>query len=184
MWLALLPIVVLEALIIARMINAPLRPTVLGSALANVASTVVGVPLAWCLLLFAQFALMEYWGLSESKNPLLLALIGAAWIGPEPQTGFFWQLPVALVVLAVPFFLLSVAVETPIVRMISGAPKALLRKAVLLANLASYVGLGLLIGLGAYFDWQALFYLGPMQPVIDWILSLIEPVLNYLSPGS
>ena len=183
MWLALLPIVALEAFIIARMVDMPLRPTFIGSAVANVASSVVGVPLVWCLLLVAHIAVMDYGGLNENKHPFLMALLGAAWIGPAPQTGFYWKLPAALIVLAVPFFLLSVIVEAPIMRRIAGVPEAQsLRKAVLTANLASYAGLGLLIGLGAYFDWNALFYLGPMQPVVDWILSLIEPVLNYLAP--
>ena len=182
MWLALLPIVALEAFIIARMVDMPLRPTFIGSAVANVASSVVGVPLVWCLLLFGQIAFMNYGGLNENKHPLLMAVLGAAWIGPAPETGFYWKLPVALMVLAVPFFLLSVVVETPIVRRIARIPPAPLRKAVLIANLASYAGLGLLIGIGAYFDWSALFYLGPVQPVVDWILNLIEPVLNYLAP--
>src|SRR6478672_7592675 len=47
MWVALLPIILVEAVLISRLGRHPLPRTLVATAVANIASTIVGVPLLW-----------------------------------------------------------------------------------------------------------------------------------------
>lgn len=181
MWLALIPIIVLEAVMVARSLGVPLRPVLAGTALANLASTVVGVPVLWSLLAAVEGIYFgSALGLSTLWTKLYAVTVQAPWLIPcEGQ--FYWMIPAALAVLAVPFYVLSVVIETPIIRRIAALPRTTgTRKAVWQANLASYAGLGLLIAIATYFDWKALFYQGPMQPAVDAVLALMGHIAGLL----
>lgn len=183
MWFALIPIVALEAFIIGQVVGAPWRPILLGTAIANVASTIVGVPIVWTVLATIEMKFFgNALGLGTFWTKLYAVTVQAPWLIPYDEA-LHWMLPTALAVLAVPFYLVSIFVEAPIIGKLCGISSAPnLKKAVWTSNLASYAGLGLLVAIGFYLDWRTLSYLGPMQPVVDAILSLMDRVAALLSP--
>ena len=56
MMLALVPVVLLEGLIVSRSMSLKFTEAIKGMAFANVVSTVVGIPIAWALMLGLNFA--------------------------------------------------------------------------------------------------------------------------------
>ena len=89
------------------------------SAVANLASTVIGVPVAWGVVLLSQFVvlggLLRIPGvdraLDKGNSPLAIVaitILAPAWLGPE---GKYWMVPLATIVLLVPTFFLSVWIE-------------------------------------------------------------------------
>lgn len=185
-WLALAPIVVVEALIIAIFVSSSFRATFAGVAVANILSTVIGMPLLWVVLVLCQVALGVVWIPDEPLSfwsKVGVTVSSAAWLGPNVDQ-VPWLLPVALAVLAVPFFLLSIVTERPIVRRFARVGTgANLTRAVVIANLVSYVGLGLVIAVIQYFGWSALLWRGPFDPVIEWLVEIVARLLAALLPG-
>ena len=55
---ALVPVIAIEAIVIHRNLSLPYRRAFVGSAKANVISTLVGVPLAWVLMLALELMLI------------------------------------------------------------------------------------------------------------------------------
>ena len=53
---ALIPIIIVEALVIQRVLGISFRDSLRGATLANLASTFIGVPVAWGIMLGLQFA--------------------------------------------------------------------------------------------------------------------------------
>lgn len=173
MWLALVPIILAEAFVVARSTATPFGRTLGGTAVANVVSTILGVPLLWCILAGIQGALFgTAIGLQSFWTKLYAVTVQSPWLIPY-EDEFYWMIPSALAVLAVPFFLLSVFVEAPIVRKIArlGAT-AYVTRTIVLANLVSYVGLGLVIAVIQYFDWNAILWGGPFEPVTHWLIDI------------
>jgi hypothetical protein len=145
LWLSLIPIIVVEALIVSRMLTMSLRRSFASVALGNVLSTIVGIPLMWAVLAtvegtFAGGAL----GLDTTGQKIYAVTVQAPWLIPYDED-LVWMIPVALVVLAAPAYLLSVLVEWRVVsRFISTEQRPRGLRAVALANLASYIALALL----------------------------------------
>jgi hypothetical protein len=50
-WLVLLPVIVVEALVARRLLHLEFRESLKLSAVANLWSTLVGIPMTWCVLL-------------------------------------------------------------------------------------------------------------------------------------
>jgi hypothetical protein len=165
----LLPVVVIEALFIFKRTSLPTLRVFKATALANVASTLIGVPLAWCASLLCEaviaFGLV---GLSkvapelnEWNSPAAKAagtVISAAWIGDGPT----WTVPLAALTLLVPSFFASVWIERKIMRWsllatTAGLPQGeeisdrVLRSLVRDANLLSYAFLAAVCG--AWLMW-------------------------------
>ncbi len=59
MFAALLPVIAVEAWILRRRLTLPLGRAVKGSVVANLASTIAGVPIAWAVMFGAEFALLS-----------------------------------------------------------------------------------------------------------------------------
>lgn len=147
MGFALVPIVLLEAFIFRRALP-DTRP--LGAlAMANVFSTVFGIPVAWFGMALLQ------WGATrgDARGPLVGATVGAAWLVPYEEH-MTWMVPVAGICLLPAFFGMSGWIEAAIVaKVLKGeAAKAEVRRATWRANRASYV---LLAGLWlVVFAWN------------------------------
>jgi hypothetical protein len=101
------------------------------SAIANVASTLLGVPAAWAVMLCVEFGA----GWSVAKIPSLsqasekwnspiarvvTTLLSAAWLSPD-EKNLYWMVPVAVPALIVPTFFASVWIEAFIVQQLAGA---------------------------------------------------------------
>src|SRR5271170_4078830 len=88
---ALIPVIVVEALLIRRWVPLSHKDAFAGIAKANILSTLVGVPLAWLAMLAVEFAVMLPVGLAADKwhwkldSPIFRIIgfaISAAWIAP------------------------------------------------------------------------------------------------------
>lgn len=148
-WLALIPIVVIESVVIARAVGSSTKAQLWPVSKANLLSTLVGVPVAWLAMLAVEAgAAGILFGLLPSSLtdapwvryatfPLM-----AAWIGGSSKLEF----QAAFLVLAIPFCLVSIYVEHWSLRAsVKGELSALLRRAVIRGNILTYVLLSVVL---------------------------------------
>jgi hypothetical protein len=156
MVILLLPIIILEAQLFRRWLGIQAWTAIKTSALTNIASTLVGLPVAWAVMLCLEFSagwaivkiavlgrIVEKW--HSPIAAVVNTILSAAWLVPD-EKNLYWMVPVAVLVLMIPTFYLSVWIEAFIVdHMVSmpeGDPTNLtrtsVRRAVRDANLVSY----------------------------------------------
>jgi hypothetical protein len=113
-WVLLLPVILTEMLIAERILGLTWRQGLRLSTYANVVSTLIGIPLTWCLMFAAEmgvFLIVDALHVSNTAldSPLAIALFPllAAWIGP----GSKWQIWAAGAALCLPFWAASTWIE-------------------------------------------------------------------------
>ncbi len=181
LWLSLVPVIVIEAWLITRLLGLTPKNSVTGVALGNVLSTLVGIPLMWAVLATVQGVLAgDARGLATVGQKIYAVTVQAPWLIPyEEDLG--WMIPIALVVLAVPAYLLSVLIEwralLPFVEL-ENQTKTL--RAVFLANAASYLLLALLfVGMLRFGNQlNPLFVL--FESVIGWFVENVFTAARFL----
>jgi hypothetical protein len=112
MLLALLPIALVEALVFRIILDMGFRHAWRGAWRANLWSTLVGIPVAWFVLVVIQMVLGggRAWGIDTPQQRLAAVTLQAAWL--IPYSGHLrWMIPAASLVLLTPFWLASVIVE-------------------------------------------------------------------------
>jgi Na+-translocating ferredoxin:NAD+ oxidoreductase RnfE subunit len=153
MGILLIPVIVLEFVVLRRRLKSPARRTAVMTTVSNLVSTGVGVPLTWAVLVGLQ-AVTGGGGPGPSFDTLVGKLLAVTWQAPwmmPYESDLFWMVPVAALVLLVPFFFVSWLIEYELSRLfMRGVDKAVLRRAVLFANLLSYALLAgvAVVGLG------------------------------------
>jgi hypothetical protein len=141
MFIALIPIVLIEAMVLARVLQIKYRSGVFPSLWANLASTLAGIPLAW-LCMFAVQMGMAVISLSLLHHPTVLSKIYPlsfpAWIPPTGLDGL-WTIALTIGIGFIPAYFISVALEFLIIRTFFKDHNAgVVKKAVIRANLLSY----------------------------------------------
>jgi hypothetical protein len=146
MFCALIPVVIVEALLIRRWVSLSPREAFSGVAKANFVSTLVGIPLAWVAMLAVEFAVMLPAGLAAEqwhwnlRSPILQVVgfaLSIAWIAPFNT---YWSVPAATALLLIPSFYVSVWLERLVCfRAWPTTYRATIRRGVYLSNLASYL---------------------------------------------
>jgi hypothetical protein len=174
LWLSLVPIIVVEALIVKRIAALSHSRAFFSVSLANTISTIVGIPLMWVVLattegMFAGTAL----GLDTIGQKIYAVTIQAPWLIPY-EDHLNWMIPIALVVLAVPAYFLSVLVEHQVIgRFATESQRPNTKRAVAIANLASYLALALLFIVLGNFGKN----LGPafevFNGVTNWLIEMV-----------
>ena len=102
-WLALIPIVLLECAVSSQSIQVPFRQLIWPVGKANLVSTLVGIPLAWAVMLVPLFgvvlglSLMPETVVMPTYLEYILLPLTAAWVGGES----IWQIYFAFVILTV-----------------------------------------------------------------------------------
>lgn len=156
MLVLLLPIIAVETLFILKYTHLPHRKVVWATASANAVSTVVGIPLTWAILFACELGL---WGeglhtpiiTSRENSPLaqiVTTILTAPWLRPVGKSER-WTIPLAALVLLIPFLFVSVWVEQQVMNTFFRVPNGerikgaesdenTLRKAVWGANALSY----------------------------------------------
>jgi hypothetical protein len=129
-----LPVVAIETWVLRRRLGTPVGRGAVATVVANLVTTILGVPIAFVLYGFA---------LTGFEFVLPDVLVRATWFrffedalwlgGPD-----FTKYPAAAAVFLVPCLFLSILVERPIVRAVLRAERGPARRAVRDANLASY----------------------------------------------
>jgi len=151
MLMLLIPVIVIEGLLCKKWLGLTNWEAMKSNAVSNLVSTLVGIPLAWAIMLGLQFGAMASVGRShflDFNSPLatmVALLLNSAWI-PSVEGSDLWWIPAAILVLLVPFFFASYGIEylamTYMIGMPSGGPENLtqprIRTAVRNANLVTY----------------------------------------------
>ena len=152
MLMLLIPIIVVEGLLCKKWLGLTTWEAIKTNALSNLASTIIGVPLAWAIMLGLEFAAFGIVDRSDAirnwHSPIANVIwffLSSAWIGP-PSAANAWLIPSAILALLIPFFLVSYLIEYLVARFMVGMPEAgpprltypNVRKAVRNANLVSY----------------------------------------------
>ncbi len=156
MWASLLAIIPLEAWVATRRLGTSWGRSLRVSAIANLVSTVAGVPLTWIVLTVGELGLT---GLGSAFAPrghlyphMLIGEVGermvfffvtSPWLYPD-ENALYWMVPAAALLLLVPFFFASVWIEYRVARRMLGrdqAPRILAWA--WRANMVSYILLAL-----------------------------------------
>jgi hypothetical protein len=112
-WKLLLPIICLEAYVGTRVLNIGFTEALQISGVGNLVSTLLGIPIAWMLLLLLQMIYpfgMNARGLDTLEKQIFSVTIQSPWLIPYMEN-IRWMEPAAAMVLCVPFFFMSVWVE-------------------------------------------------------------------------
>src|SRR5215470_1072766 len=118
-WLALVPIIFIEAGYGARRYHLSFRRAFLAQAIANGFSTVIGIPMTWIAIVLIQVAIVP-------------GGIGPAWLLPDPN---WWSVALAVTVLTVGFYFMSVATEGFVVaRFFREVPRRTIRRWIIQSN--------------------------------------------------
>ncbi len=155
-WVAFVPIVALESLYLAKTLHLPLRRQFRPVAIANAASTLVGIPLAWLAMLVLEFLVA---GVAVATLPehivdstivrFITFPFVTAWImgSSEHEVRF------AFITLLVPFCAASIYVERKLLRVhLAHVEAKLSYRAIVFANVASYVVLAAIALATLYFS--------------------------------
>ena len=146
-WLALIPIVLLECAVSGQSIQVPFRRLIWPVGKANLISTLVGIPVAWAVMLIPFFGV----GLGLSLMPesvemptyleYVLLPLTAAWVGGEEV----WKIYLAFVILTVPFCIVSIFIEERVLRRsLPSQSHSVIHAFTVRANVWSYVLLSVL----------------------------------------
>ena len=106
--LSIIPIILIEAIYLSKKLELMISRAVKVATISNLASTIVGVPLTWLLLVLIQILAGGggAYGLDTTLGKILSVTLQAAWLIPY-ESDLRWMIPVAGLVLLVPFFFAS-----------------------------------------------------------------------------
>jgi hypothetical protein len=128
MAMLLLPVIVIEGLLCKKWLGLPAWQAIKINALSNLASTIIGIPVAWAVMLAIEFGIMGLVGESNAlqnwHSPIanvIFFLFGSAWLNPDLGESA-WVIPAATLVLLMPFFFASYWIENLVVRRMVGMP--------------------------------------------------------------
>lgn len=139
-WVLFIPVIAIEAWIARRIVGLSIRRSVLASAVANAVSTLVGIPLVWALLAVIEIVATgggRAFGIDSFWKRVFAVTVQAAWLIPY-ESELHWMVPLAAIVLLVPFFFASVFVERAVFSRFCESSPALARRWSWVANGATY----------------------------------------------
>jgi len=152
--IALIPIVALESYCLRSMLKLPFIKSLKLMTIANLESTIIGIPVTWVLLVFIEI-IVSFAGVTIFKSvteiPEVLSYIfiitlGAPWIAPFTETQAYWIIPAASLFLLIPFYFVTWYVEYRCLKKrIKKTKPAALSRVVRNINLISYGLLGIIV---------------------------------------
>lgn len=151
-WMLFIPVVLAEAVVARKVLGPRFGERLAMTIVANLASTLVGIPVAWfALVLVEGVSDVPGWIRLSPHSRVLQALFMSAWFLPtetyEPAS-LEWMVPLACASLCLPFFLVSVACEGLVARwFLGGAERGRAWRWAWIANGVSYGLIGLGLGL-------------------------------------
>ena len=117
MLILLAPVIVIEGLLCKKWLGLTTRQAIESNAVSNLASTIVGVPLAWAIMVGLEIGTysspIQHW--NSPVATAVLFILQAAWLGPIVGDNA-WMIPAATLVILVPFFFASYFVEYLVIR--------------------------------------------------------------------
>jgi hypothetical protein len=158
MMILLVPIILIEGFLCRKWLGLKTWQAVKTNTVSNLASTIIGIPIAWAIMLAVEFATFGTMSLVDKIHPIqdwhspianvIFFLLGSAWVAPTEGRDR-WLVPSATLVLLVPFFFVSYWIEYRVVRRMVGRPDGeepnlsypRIRTAVRNANLVTYAAI-------------------------------------------
>lgn len=143
--ISLLPIIGIESLYLSKKLSLELHQALKAVSISNLASTLVGIPITWVLLVFIQ--MVTGGGSSYEVSTTFGKIIAVTWQAPwliphEKELG--WMIPVAGTFLLVPFYFASWWSEYFVsIKMLKNQSPIELKKYTRNANLITYLLLAL-----------------------------------------
>ena len=150
-WVLLPVIIILEALVAKHMLHVGWKSLKI-SAVANIVSTIVGIPITWFMLLVGEIVLMKLplqgVHLPSSVGGILTIVLISPWLIPDDQN-MHWMVYAAAAAHCIPFFFMSVWCECKVAcLLLKEQPRKVIKRWAWRANLWSY-GLIILCLVGA-----------------------------------
>jgi hypothetical protein len=108
MLISLIPIILIESVIFLNHLDVSFYEVIKASLVANLFSTIIGVPLTWALLLIFQMITggSSGYGLTTFSKKLYSVTFQAPWLIPYNKN-LYWMIPSAALFLLIPFFFVS-----------------------------------------------------------------------------
>lgn len=106
--ISLIPIIAIETLYISKGLELPLGQSLKTVSISNVVSTIIGIPLTWFLLVLVQMITGGggAYGVDSVMGKVLAVTWQAPWLIPYRED-LNWMIPIAGLVLLIPFFFAS-----------------------------------------------------------------------------
>ena len=106
--MSLAPIIIIEAIYLIKKLHLPKITAAKTTIISNLVSTIVGIPITWLILVIIQ--MLTGGGSAYGINTLFTKVLAVTWQAPwllpyEPELK--WMVPVAGLVLLIPFFFAS-----------------------------------------------------------------------------
>jgi len=140
-WILFIPITILEAAVAKKVFSINWKQSLKVSAIANVTSSVAGIPITWLALMlpFGLFsAAVFYLPFPESTKNYLMIPFYALWLPPITAKQA-WMVPLSATILCLPFFYASLIIETRVAeKMLAAFQIEIIRKWAWKANVYSY----------------------------------------------
>ena len=152
--IALIPIIALEAYCLRSMLKLPFSRSLKLMTIANLESTLIGIPITWVLLVLIEMLVYFAGGtifksvteIPEVLSYIFIITLGAPWIAPFTETQAYWIIPAASLFLLIPFYFVTWYVEYRCLKKrIKKTKPATLSRAVRNINLISYGLLGIIV---------------------------------------
>lgn len=139
-WLLFVPVVLAEAVVASRLLDKDYWGGVKQSAAANAVSTIVGIPVAWILLVVVQMVTGGGYarGLMTAGQRVYAVTVQSPWLIPYEQNEMRWMVPTAGLVLCIPFFFASVVCEYLVMKKLNPGKEAAVKRWAWSANAISY----------------------------------------------
>lgn len=137
---SLVPIIAIESLYISKGLKLPIGQSLKTVSISNLASTILGIPFTWLLLVVVQMVTGGggAYGIDSVMGKVLAVTWQAPWLIPY-EKDLNWMIPVAGLVLLVPFFFASWWSEYFVSKKINKAlPPLSIKSKVRNANLITY----------------------------------------------
>lgn len=150
-WILLLPIIAVEGFVAARVTALGMRKSLLGAAVANAVSTILALPVTWGLLVVVEMVLSRggrAFGLSSAGSRVFAVTVQAPWLIPY-ESDLDWMVPLAALVLLIPFFFASVFTERLAFKMWTRCDMSTARRWSWCANAVTYGAIFLVVAIVA-----------------------------------
>ena len=138
MAMALVPIIIVESIVLVTGFGMTAWHSAWVVSVANLVSTVIGIPVTWFLLVLVRIPVGSY-GIETAKKRFLAVILESAWMSPYEDKAMNWMVPASCLVLLVPFFFASWFVEHQVVVWMLGDLSGLaVANGVLIGNAITY----------------------------------------------
>lgn len=106
--ISILPIILIESYYLSKSLALKLSEALKIASLSNLYSTIIGIPLTWIILVFVQMITGggKAYGLDSVVGKIISVTWQAPWLIPY-ESDLNWMIPIAGVVLLIPFFFVS-----------------------------------------------------------------------------